>query len=107
MAEAFAVVANVIAVIQITDRIVDLCESYIEYAKDVLRLLRVTLIEISMLKVIFENLKFFFDVDADVSSMLLKLGSTTDSLVEECRKCVSELEKLLGENATPKGQGKR
>jgi hypothetical protein len=107
MAEALAVVASVIAIIQATDRIVSLCRSYIECAKDAPRLLRVTLIETSMLKVIFENLKFFLDVDADVSSMLVKLGSAAESPIEGCRKCVSELEKLLGENSAPKVQGKR
>jgi hypothetical protein len=54
MAEAFAIAAGVIAVIQITDRVADICRFYIESVQDCPSELRVILSEIFMLKILFE-----------------------------------------------------
>jgi hypothetical protein len=54
MAETFAIAAGVIAVIQITDRVVDICRFYIESVQDCPSDLRVILSETFMLKILFE-----------------------------------------------------
>ena len=55
MAEAIAVVASSIAIIQITDRIISVCKTYIENIQDAPSDLRAILLEISTLKVIFQK----------------------------------------------------
>ena len=54
MAETFAIAAGVIAVIQITDRVLDICRFYIESVQDCPLELRVILSETFMLKILFE-----------------------------------------------------
>jgi hypothetical protein len=54
MAEAFAIAAGVIAVIQITDRVVDICRFYIESFHDCPSGLMVILSETYMLKILLE-----------------------------------------------------
>lgn len=54
MAEAFAIAAGVIAVIQITERVADICRFYIESVQDCPSELRVILSETFMLKILFE-----------------------------------------------------
>jgi hypothetical protein len=94
MAEAIAVGASVIAIIQITDRIVGMCKFYIETARDAPADLRVILLETSMLKTIFENLNFLTACNSGVSTTVSTL-SGEDGPVEGCRRSVTELEKLF------------
>lgn len=68
MAEVIAVGASVIAVIQISERIIGLCKFYIETARDAPSDFRAILIELSMLKTIFENLNFLTACSNEVSS---------------------------------------
>lgn len=58
MAEAVALVGSVIAIIQITGRIIDVCKFYVESVQGTPSDLRVILIEISTLKTVLENVKF-------------------------------------------------
>ncbi|MCJ1452479.1 hypothetical protein MMC28_002822 [Mycoblastus sanguinarius] len=74
MAEAIAVGASVIAIIQISDRIIGLCKFYIESARDASSDLRVILIETSKLKTVFENLKFLTSCSSGVSAMVSTLS---------------------------------
>ena len=57
MAEILALPAGVIAIIQLADRIIGTCEFYIKTVRDAPKDLCTILIEVSMLKTIFESLK--------------------------------------------------
>ena len=93
MAE-IAAAASVIAIIQITDRVVGLCKFYIETAKDVASDLRLILLEVSTLKTIFENLDFLMTHNCGVSTAVSTL-SGKDGAIEGCRRSITELEKLF------------
>lgn len=94
MAEVLAVGASVIAVIQIAERIIILCKSYIENVHDHPSDLRFILLEASMLKTIFENLKFLKACNSGMSSTLSTLYSK-DGAIEGCCQSITELEKLF------------
>ena len=94
MAEALAVGSSVIAIIQITDRIVGLCKFYIETARDVASDLRLILLEASTLKTVFESLNFLIEHNSGVSSAVSTL-SGKDGAIEGCRSSITELEKLF------------
>ena len=94
MAEVIAVGASVIAIIQITDRIIGQCKFYIETARDASSDLRVILLETSMLKTIFENLNFLTACNSGVLSAASTL-SGEDGPIEGCRRSITELEKLF------------
>jgi len=94
MAEVIAVGASVIAIIQITDRIIGMCKFYVETARDASPDLRVILLETSTLKTIFENLNFLTACNSGVSTTVSTL-SGEDGPIEGCRRSVTELEKLF------------
>lgn len=94
MAEAFAIAAGVIAVIQISDRIAIVCEHYIESVHGTPSELRRVLIEISSLGTIFENLEFLRTCHGRVSAIVSSLLSK-DGPVEECHRSIKELESLF------------
>lgn len=94
MAEAIAVGASVIAIIQIADRIISLCKFYIETARDAPSDLRIILIETSALKTILENLNFPTACDGPDSTAARRI-SGADGPIEGCCRTVTELEKLF------------
>ena len=94
MAEALAVGASVIAIIQVADRIISLCKFYIETARDAPSDLRVILVETSALKTILENLNFLTSCDGPESSAARRT-SGADGPIEGCFRTVTELEQLL------------
>ena len=94
MAEALAVGASVIAIIQMTDRIIGLCKFYIETARDAPSDLRVILVETSALKTILENLNFLTACDGPDSTATRRI-SGADGPIEGCFRTVTELEKLF------------
>jgi hypothetical protein len=106
MADPLALGASVIAVIQISDRIIGLTKHYIEAAQDAPRDLHVIRIEASTLKAIFESMKLLLDSGYSFSSSLRKL-SEKDGAIEGCRRSVSELESLLEPLPHPTSDGKR
>jgi hypothetical protein len=94
MAEILALTASVIAVIEISDRIITLTKDYIKGVRDVPRDLLIIRVEVSTLKAVFENLKLLQDSKNIPSHNLQKL-SEKDGVVQGCRHAVLELEKLL------------
>ena len=68
MAEVVAAMSSVIAITQITDRIVGLCKFYIETVKDIASDLRLILVEFSALKTILESLDFLMTHKCGVST---------------------------------------
>lgn len=106
MAEAIAVGASVIAIIQIADRIIGLCKSYIGIARDASSDLRRILLETSALKTIFENLKFLNACDGPSSTTATSL-SAADGPIEGCLRSVTELENLFPSDSVQiEGQGR-
>lgn len=98
MAEALAVGASVIAIIQISDRIIGLCKFYVETARDAPSDLRVILIETSALKTILENLNFLAACDGP-DSPAARCISGADGPIEGCLRTVTELEKFFPSNS--------
>lgn len=97
MGEVLAIGASVIAIVQITDRIVGLCKFYIETVNDAPSDFRLILLETSTLKTIFESLSFLKACDSGVSNILSGLASV-DGPIEGCLKSVTQLEKLFPSN---------
>lgn len=105
MAEAVAVAASVIAIIQVADRIIGACKTYISSVRDAPSDLRVILLEISALKPVFENLKFLNSCHSPCSPMFDSLCGV-DGPVEGCLSSVNELAALFPpDNAHIAGQG--
>jgi hypothetical protein len=102
--EVIAVGSSVIAIIQITDRIIGLCKFYIETARDAPSDLRVILLETSMLKTIFENLQFLIACSSEASAIVRSLAGK-DGPIEGCWRSISELEKLFPSDSV-QGMGK-
>ena len=103
MAEVVAAASSVIAIIQITDRVISLCKFYIETVKDVASDLRLMLVEVSALKTIFENLDFLMTHNCAVSNAVSIL-SGNDGAIEGCRRSITELEKLFPSNWKQTGE---
>ncbi|KAK4158998.1 hypothetical protein QBC43DRAFT_193013, partial [Cladorrhinum sp. PSN259] len=94
MAEAFGLVASIIAVVQLTDRIATVCKFCIESLEDCPQDLRGILIEISSTRALFDNLDFLRQHDPHSTSFLEKLGGANGPVME-CHAAVKELENLL------------
>jgi hypothetical protein len=92
--EALGVGASVVAIIQITDRIVGFCKFFLESLQDAPSDLRVLLIEISTLRTILENLRFLNGSGHNRAAIENSL-SGKDGPLDGCQRAVSELEKLL------------
>ena len=102
MAEVLAVVASVIAVIQISDRVIGLCKFYIEALAETPSSLRAVLIEISTLKTVFEALQFLEKCDHSMPALWTQI-SAPNGPIEECRCALTELEKLFPREFAQKG----
>ncbi|KAK8008090.1 hypothetical protein PG991_010641 [Apiospora marii] len=105
MAEALGVAASVIAVIELTDRVVELCRAYIGSATEASRDLRRILAEVSAVKAILENLQFLGENDAEFSGVL-QILERQEGLIPQCTRCVAELEKLFPPDVRGTGKGK-
>ncbi|KAK8123165.1 hypothetical protein PG984_011835 [Apiospora sp. TS-2023a] len=94
MAEALGVAASIIAVIELTDRVVELCKAYIGSATEASKDLRRILAEVSAVKTILENLQFSRDIDTQFGGVLQAL-ERQHGVVSQCFRCVAELERLF------------
>lgn len=94
MAEAVALAASVFAVIQLADRVANICKFYIGKVDDYPKDLRLIYVEVGSLKVVFEGLSFLDQQDAQESAALRALQGE-DGPVERCKKAVQALEKLF------------
>jgi len=88
MAE-IALVASVIAVIQITDRIMGQCLDYVESTRDASSDLKIILSEAGSLNVIFEDLKRLLERNNGSANVLSTL-SKADGPVDRCHRSISE-----------------
>lgn len=92
--DPFSLTAGIIAVVQGTDRIAQLCRYYIGAVDDYPRDLRTILIETATLKALFENLGLLIESDGDSSPMLKSLDGG-EGPIAGCQRTISELEFLF------------
>ncbi|KAH7134125.1 hypothetical protein EDB81DRAFT_803226 [Dactylonectria macrodidyma] len=95
------------AVLQISERIIVLCKTYIEDVRDAPSDLRAILIEISAIKSLFKNVRFLLTCD---NTTTLLAGLAADSgPIEGCKRAVTELETLFPPDclSAAKAQSKR
>jgi hypothetical protein len=92
--ETVAVVASIIAIIQISDRVISACKYYIQATSDTPSDLRAILVEVSTLKSVLETLQFL-QTCSHAAPALWKQLSEHDGPIEECRRSIAELEKLF------------
>jgi len=106
MAEAIALAASIIAVVQLADRIAGVCKSLIETVQDYPRDLRLIFVETGSLKVIFESLRFLNDNDPADSATLQRLRGP-DGPIEGCKTAMDQLDKLFPPLPLPSSKRKR
>lgn len=94
MAEAIAAGASVIAILQITDRIIALCKFYVGTAQDAPADIRVIFLEILSLTSVLESFEFLVACNSEVSVAVRNLAGRNGP-IEGCRRAVAELEKLF------------
>lgn len=94
MAEAIGLAASVIAVVQLSGAIANVCKGYIEGVQDYPNDLRRVIVEVSMLKALFEDLDFLEDCEKASSPILSKLDGK-DGPIEACRRILTELRNEL------------
>lgn len=97
-----AEVGAVIAVVQLTDRVIVLCKYWIEAVRDAPADLRSILLEVSMLRTIFQNVEFLVSCD-DASSAILKDLSQPNGSIEHCREILTALVGLLPTDSAKSG----
>ncbi|KAH6970524.1 hypothetical protein BKA56DRAFT_678507 [Ilyonectria sp. MPI-CAGE-AT-0026] len=90
--EALGVAASIIAVVQVSKQVIDMCTKYIEGVQDAPKDLRHILIEVSALKGLFEPLKVLVGFDEDTAVLDTQLSAP----VKGCHKAVQELDSMLG-----------
>ncbi|KAI3316746.1 hypothetical protein HD806DRAFT_527622 [Xylariaceae sp. AK1471] len=98
--EPISVAASIIAIIQLADRVVTLCNYYVEALRDVPTEIKIILVEISQVSAffgVFQNL----DISSE-SQFLSRLDTRRphQNPVVGCEHDLTELCKLLGENLT-------
>ena len=109
MAEAVAIGASVIAIVQIADRIIGVCKYFIGSAHDAPSGLRAILLEVSALKTVLENLNFMIECNSATTTMISSLCEA-DGLIDGCLRSLQELGSLFPPDSVPlkgKGQSKR
>ncbi|KAM7191236.1 hypothetical protein V8F20_009414 [Naviculisporaceae sp. PSN 640] len=101
MAEAIALAASIIAMVQIADRIATVCKFFIEKVKDYPKDLRRCYVEVQTLKIVFEGLRFL-DKSDDSDLTILRRLQGADGPIKCCEESLEKLDKFfLGFPATP------
>jgi Fungal N-terminal domain of STAND proteins len=106
--DPLSAVASVIAVLQISERIVSICKEYIAVIKDAPSDLRKILLEVGSIKSAFEVVEILAsrDDDDEQRHLLSKLKGQ-DGPIEGCRRALAELEKLFPTTTGSSNNGKR
>lgn len=112
MAEALAIGASIIALIQVADRVIKLCKFFISAVRDAPQDLRAILIEILLIKTVFKSLRFLADAGVDNLSVTLCGLVGPNSVVGACIRAVQDLESLFPSHyiespKDPTGEAKR
>jgi len=105
MADPFSLAASIIAVIQISGKVISVANSLLDSVHDAPRDLQVICNDTSTIKSIFESFNFPGD-PTKIPPHIQNLGGQNGP-IEGCKRCISALEKLINVNTQPTGQGKR
>ena len=100
MAEALAVAASVIAVIQLAERVAIACRFYISGVDDYPKDLRLIYVEVASLKVILEGLSFLDEYD-DKEAAVLRALLGDGGPIQGCKKALEELAALVPSPPAP------
>jgi hypothetical protein len=100
--EVVGAISSVVAVIQLADRVIELCKFYIESVKDAPHDLRLILVEISGLKAILETVKFLSLADGDTKSEAMQNLDHQDGPLVACERLVQDLENLFPDTYQPR-----
>ncbi|KAH0553118.1 hypothetical protein GP486_006694 [Trichoglossum hirsutum] len=94
--DPLSIVASVAAIIQITDRIISICKSYITTVKDAPRDLRMIMIETGSIRIVLEVLESLAsgEINED-SSIILKNLKNSGGLLEGCGQALATLDSLF------------
>lgn len=90
MAEALALGASVIAVVQMAERVAGICKYYIDKVNDYPKDLRFIYVEAGSLRVVFGLT--LLDPSEQAALATLQGG---DGLIQKCKNAIGELEKLF------------
>ena len=94
MPKRSASLSSIIAIVQISQTIISVCQFYIDAVNGVSSDLRVILIEVSALKGIAKSLQFLTKPDIANSGLLNELAAITGP-IDGCKKALEELEALF------------
>ncbi|KAK0616204.1 hypothetical protein B0T14DRAFT_567824 [Immersiella caudata] len=94
MAEAIALAANVMAVIQLAERVASICKFYMGEVDNYQQGLRLIYVEIASLKVVFEGLSFL-DEDEKEKSATLQALRGEDGPFRGCEKALEKLKEFF------------
>ncbi|KAF8861178.1 hypothetical protein BDZ45DRAFT_587267 [Acephala macrosclerotiorum] len=94
MAEAIALGASIIAIIQIADRVIGLCKFYLQTVHDAPADIRAILIETSTMKMVLESIQFLSSCNDGTSKMLRGL-SGPDGPIQGCQNTITQMEGLF------------
>jgi hypothetical protein len=100
--------ASVIAVVQIADRIIDLCRAYITGVKDAPAELRAILIEVGSVKCVLEVIELLdTSGEAEVTFQGVKILEKLQGPLEGCKEALNALEGLFPRQSESAATGKR
>ncbi|KAK1760390.1 hypothetical protein QBC47DRAFT_408460 [Echria macrotheca] len=108
--DPLSLTASIFAIIQLADRVTQVCKSYIEGVSDYPKDLRLIFIEVGSLAVVLQGLQFLRDDDPDDASILSSLDGPRGP-IGECKTIIGSLNSLLPVPPSPPrpsdGQAKR
>jgi hypothetical protein len=100
--------ASVIAVVQIADRIIDLCRAYITGVKDAPAELRAILIEVGSVKCVLEVIELLdTSGEAEIAFQGVKTLEKLQGPLEGCKEALNALEGLFPPQSESAATGKR
>jgi hypothetical protein len=94
VAESLGVVGSIIAIVQISQTIISLCQFYIDAVNGTSSDLRAIFIEVSALKGIAESLRYLTQPEVANSTLFNQLAAATGP-IEGCEKALKELETMF------------
>ena len=106
MAEIVAATASVIALMQLTERVVKLAKFYLDAIEDCPRDIRIILVEVSTLKALLENVEFLMKQNDSSESLTVQLCGDVGPIAE-CPRVLIDLERLLPSDAESTTSNKR
>lgn len=99
--------ASVIAVVQIADRIIDLCKAYITGVKDAPSELRAILIEVGSVKCVLEVIELLDTSGNKSGTCAVEILEKLQGPLEGCKEALKSLEALFPPQLGSSAKGKR